>query len=126
MAEIITLGKIDKGPLEKVFGKMKTDEVVITGERLKHIKTRHPEDFGLFEKYGAESIAFPDIIISDGKHDGTVFMVKRLPETNLNVIVRLVLKDDNKPKNSVMTFYRIRERNLKKLMERNAILYKAV
>ena len=28
--------------------------------------------------------------------------------------------DSNKLKNSVMTFYRIRERNLKKLMEKNA------
>lgn len=26
-------------------------------------------------------------------------------------------------KNSVMTFYRIRERNLKKLMEKNRLLY---
>lgn len=46
-------------------------------------------------------------------------MVKKLPETNLNVVVRVVLEtDDNKLKNSVMTFYRIRERNLKKLIEK--------
>ena len=42
------------------------------------------------------------------KHEGTVFMVKRLPDTNLNVVVRVVLEtDDSKLKNSVMTFYRL-------------------
>ena len=52
-------------------------------------------------------------------------MVKRFPETNLNVVVRVVLGTDNKKfKNSVMTFYRIREKNLKKLIEKNGLLYK--
>ena len=52
-------------------------------------------------------------------------MVKRLPDTNLNVVVRVVLDTDKEGlKNSVMTFYRIRERNLKKLIEKNGLLYK--
>lgn len=52
-------------------------------------------------------------------------MVKKLPETNLNVVVRVVLEtDDNNLKNSVMTFYRIRDKNLKKLIEKNRLLYK--
>lgn len=58
------------------------------------------------------------------KHTGTVFAIKRLPETNLNVVVRLVMETDREDrKNSVMTFYRIRERNLKKLMEKKRLLY---
>lgn len=38
----------------------------------------------------------PDFIIKDGKHDGTVFMVKKLQETNLNVVVRVVLETDKR------------------------------
>ena len=53
------------------------------------------------------------------------YLVKKLPETNLNVVVRVVLEtDDNNLKNSVMTFYRIRDKNLKKLIEKNRLLYK--
>ena len=90
-----------------------------------HFKQRHPEDFALFEKYGKESVSQPDLIIKDIKHAGTVFMIKKLPETNLNVVVRVVLETDNKKyKNSVMTFYRIREKNLRKLIEKNELLYK--
>lgn len=52
-------------------------------------------------------------------------MVKKLPYTNLNVVVRVVLETDEIGwKNSVMTFYRIREKNLKKLIKKNTLLYK--
>lgn len=125
VAEIRNLGKINIKVLEKEFGKIQTDEIIVTNERIGHIKERHPEDYKLFEKYGRESVSCPDVIIKDIKHKGTVFMVKKLPETNLNVVVRVVLEtDDCKLKNSVMTFYRIRERNLKKLIEKNGMLYK--
>lgn len=79
----------------------------------------------MFEKYGKDSVENPDFVIKDGKHDGTVFMVKKMQETNLNVVVRVVIETDKEGlKNSVMTFYRIRERNLRKLIDRNSLLYK--
>lgn len=125
MAEIIQLGKINTTPLEKEFGKLKTDEIIITNERIDHIKKRHHEDFLLFEKYGVQTVENPDTIIKDYKNKGTVFMVKKLPDTNLNVVARLVVDDDNENfKNSVMTFYRIRNRNLEKLANKNKTLYK--
>lgn len=125
MAEIIELGKINTQPLEIEFGKLKTDEIVITNERIDHIKNRHPEDFDLFIKYGIQTVENPDIIIKDCKNIGTVFMIKKLPNTNLNVIARLVLDTDDKNlKNSVMTFYRLRNKNLAKLKNKNKTLYK--
>ncbi|MDO4469610.1 MAG: PBECR2 nuclease fold domain-containing protein [Bacillota bacterium] len=125
MSEIRNLGKINTKILEKEFGKIQTDEIIVTNERIDHIKERHPEDYNLFEKYGKESVSSLDLIIKDVKNKSTVFMIKKLPETNLNVVVRVVFETDNsKWKNSVMTFYRIRERNLKKLIEKNGVLYK--
>lgn len=125
MFKIQVLGKIDIKLLEKEYGKILTDEIIVTNERISHIKERHPEDYSLFEKYGRESVTSPDLIIKDVKHCGTVFMIKKLPETNLNVVVRVVLEtDDSNLKNSIMTFYRIRNKNLKKLIEKNRLLYK--
>ncbi len=125
VAEIIKLGNINTQPLEKEFGKLHTDEIVITDERIKHIKLRHPLDYSLFEEYGVQTVSNPDIIIKDCKNEGTVFMVKRLKDTNLNVVIRLVLEQDDKNlKNSVMTFYRIRHKNLIKLEKKNKTLYK--
>lgn len=132
VAVIRSLGNIKEDIIVKEFGKIQTDEIIVTEERENHIKERHPEDFELFKKYGDEAVTDPDYIIRDGKHEGTVFMVMKLPNTNLNVVVRIALESDGSGlKNSVMTFYRIRERNLKKLIEKNtallgkdAVLYK--
>lgn len=123
MALILSLGKIDLSLLKDEFGKIQTDEIIITEERINHIKMRHPEDYSLFNIYGAICVKDPDYIIKDGKHDGTIFMVKKLEDTNLNVVVRIALEtDDNGIMNSVMTFYRIRERNLIKLIRKNSSL----
>ena len=123
MALILSLGKIDLSLLKDEFGKIQTDEIIITEERINHIKMRHPEDYSLFNIYGAICVKDPDYIIKDGKHDGTILMVKKLEDTNLNVVVRIALETDDKGiMNSVMTFYRIRERNLIKLIRKNSSL----
>lgn len=122
--EMTVLGSLDPTPLTSTFGQLQTTEVIVTNERIAHIKERHPEDYLLFEQYGREAILWPDMLIQDSKHAGTVFVIKKLPDSNLNVVLRLVLDtDDPNFKNSVMTFYRLRERNLKKLLEKNPLLY---
>ncbi|MDD6492418.1 MAG: hypothetical protein PUG54_09445 [Firmicutes bacterium] len=119
-----SLGKINLSILNNHFENLMTDETIITKERIQHIKNNHPEDIELFEKYGKLSVENPDLIIQDLKHERTVFMIKQLPDTNLNVVVRLVLQGENESlKNSVMTFYRIREKNLKKLIDKHELLY---
>lgn len=119
-----TLGKLKTDYLEKRFGKLQTNELIIMDERLEHIRERHPEDAALFEQYGAEAALDPDQVLVDEKHAGTVFMVKHLPGTNLNVVTRLALDiDDTGRKNSIMTFYRIRDRNLQKLINKSEVLY---
>lgn len=119
------LGKIDINSLIQTFGEIQTDEVIVTDERRRHIIERHPQDYKLFLEYGVFAVTNPDYIIKDGKCDGTIFMIKRLIDTNINVVVRVALSTDKKGlKNSVMTSYRLRDRNLKRMMEKNEILYK--
>ena len=119
------LGVLDISLLEGEFGKIVTDEIIITQERIEHIKNHHPEDCNIFVQYAKEAVQKPDIIIKDSKNKGTAFMIKRLNNTNLNVVVRVVLQTDNSEyKNSVMTFYRIRDKNLEKLIKKNKIIYK--
>ncbi len=119
------LGKINLKPLIDAFGEIQTDEIVITTERIEHILERHQDDYDLFLQYAASTVTHPDVIIKDNKNIGTVFMVKKLSETNINVVVRVALNTDkNGLKNSIMTFYRLRDKNLKKLIEKNEVLYK--
>ena len=125
MAGLRVLGRIDERALKKEFGDLRTEEVIVTEERIKHIQERHSQDVTLFELYGKETVSEPDLIIKDGKNKGTVFMIKYLPDCNINVVVRLVLEtEDEGLKNSVMTFYRIRTRNLEKLLKKNKVIYR--
>ena len=43
---IRSLGNIMIDVIEKEFGKIQTDEVIVTTERELHIKARHPKDYG--------------------------------------------------------------------------------
>ena len=45
MTEIQSLGNIDIQVLTKEFVKIQTDEIIVTNERISHIKERHPEDY---------------------------------------------------------------------------------
>lgn len=119
------VGKINIDLLKKEFGVLKTDKVVLMNEREKHIKTRHLDDYNKYINLIPIILENPDEIIKDSKNFGTVFYIKRLGCDNLNVILRLVIEDDNKKyKNSIMTFYRLRDKNLRRLEERNKIIYK--
>lgn len=125
MAELRILGKLEERALKAEFGALRTTDVIVTEERIKHIRERHPQDVELFELYGTETVAKPDIVIKDMKNEGTVFMIKHLPDYNINVVVRLALKtEDEGLKNSVMTFYRIRAKNLVKLLRKNKEVYR--
>ena len=42
--ELTVLGNLDPSPLISTFGHLQTTEVVVTDERIAHIKERHPED----------------------------------------------------------------------------------
>ena len=125
VTQIFDIGKIDKNIFSGKYGDIQTDEVIITSERIEHIKSHHPADYELFEQYGKQCIVNPDMVISDEKNVGTAFLIKQLPDINLNVVLRLVLEnEDSTLKNSVMTFWRIRNKNVKKLIEKNELLYK--
>ena len=112
---------------EKEFGKLSTDEVVLTEERELHIKNRHPQDFAFFNEMAVNTVSNPDIVIKDISNKATIFMIKKIENSNLNVVVKLALADEKSGyKNSVMTAYRLREKNLAKLIKKHnhIILYK--
>lgn len=52
-------------------------------------------------------------------------VIKHINTTNINIILRLAIANDNiHTKNSIMTLYRIRDKNLIKLQEKNKTIYK--
>ena len=61
----LLLGEIESSLLQGYFGELRTKEVVVTEERMEHIRERHPEDVELFALYGKETVLKPDILLVD-------------------------------------------------------------
>ncbi len=116
--------KLNTDYLQDEFGSLATDDLILTDERDEHIKERHTDDYQLFHQCVIDVIRIPDTILKDSKNQNTVFYIKYIEETNLNIVVRLSLEtEESSRKNSIITSYRLGKKNLKRFMKNNKTLY---
>jgi len=102
-----------------------TTDIIITIERIDHINKRHNNDYNNYGSYITEIIASPDYILEDNTPH-TVILLKKIVSENENfaLILRLHTKTDNPNyKNSILTFWKIRQRNYDKLVRNGKILF---
>ena len=57
------VGKLNTEFLEIEFGKLATNELILTDERDEHIKERHVQDYNLFHKCVYDVVNIPDVIL---------------------------------------------------------------
>lgn len=122
----IDIGRIEVIKFKEISNNIITDEVILTSERYNHIMERHKQDFELYFNEFGTVISDPDYILKDFKNKDTAIVIKHIDNTNLNIVLKLAIgKDSIHTKNSIMTCYRIRNKNLQKLKEKNKIVYKS-
>lgn len=122
-----TIARIDKDVYSCVTKNIATDEVIITDERIEHIKSRHPNDYERYLGYLVDMIERPHYIIED-KDPDTAFVLKSFEENRVRF--RLILRlqpvgGEAWRKNSVITFQYIKVGEYKRLLEKKKMLYKA-
>ena len=121
------VGKIDKKIFECVTKDITTDEVVITNERINHIKEGHPEDYEKYCEYIAKMLKKPQYIFESDRKN-TAFVMNTFVENGKNFELILRLKTSQDPenyKNSIITFMKISDRKRKKYLRNKKILYKS-
>ena len=120
------IGKIDIEKYKCITPDITTDEVIITDERIEHIRERHPGDYDRFYSYLPQIVSEPDYIIED-KRPHTAIVLKEIDENGekFRLSLRLVTPEDNQEfKNSILTFLKIREKEWNRLINNKVILYK--
>lgn len=120
------IGKIDINKFRCVIENIQTDEVIITDERIEHIRLRHPNDYERYFEYMKESVENPDYIIEANKPKSALIL-KAFEENSrqIKMILRLVTPDDDSEyKNSIITFMKINEQEWRRLIKNKNILYK--
>ena len=120
------VGQIDLKLFRCVSEDIITTEVIITDERIEHIKARHPNDYENYSQHITSIIEDPDYIIEDNNPDSAI-LLKEITEGNerFQLVIRLsTSKNDSEWKNSVITFLKISERTWNKYLRNKKILYK--
>ena len=126
VADVHVVGKIDRDIYKCITEDIVTDEVIITDERIGHIKERHPNDYERFYSYIPEIISHPDFIIKANKPN-TGVILKEIEEhgEKFRLVLRIKVQGDPEEyKNSIMTFWHIGETTWKKNLKNKKILYK--
>ena len=121
------IGRIDITKYKCVTHDIQTDEVIITDERIQHIKERHPDDFEKYCMYMREIIESPEYIIEANKVN-TALILKSFSdgEKEFKTVLRLVTSADNENfKNSIITFMKINQKEWNRLIKNKNILYKS-
>ena len=119
------IGKIDKNKIGIYSRKIITDDVVLADERKLHIYEEHTKDFEIIMNNIDRVVLNPREVLVDLKNKDTLFLIDKLDKNNLNVVVKLNTTNSREhPKNSIMTAWIVRNRNLQKLREKNKTIYK--
>ena len=121
------VGNLDIKKYHVVTDQIRTDEVIITDERIQHIKDRHPNDFERYAQYITRIVENPDYILEANKPN-TAFLLKEFLEDGerFQLIVRLAVEGDAPGyKNSVITFLKVEEKRYRRYLRTKKILYKS-
>lgn len=121
------VGKIDIEIYNCITKDITTDEVIITDERIQHIKEHYPNNYEQYYSYMRSIIENPEYIIEANKPN-TALILKSFSNGNetFKTVLRLITSSDNsKFKNSIITFMKINEKEWNRLLKNKKILYKS-
>ena len=120
------IGKIDKNIYKCISDNIRTDEVVITDERIAHIVERRGQEF--YDKYKdrfVDIIQDPDYIFADKVNTALVCKEFKEDDKFVNVVLRVVILTDNPDyKNSIITAIGESNKRFAQRLRNNEPLYK--
>lgn len=125
-SDVQAVGHINIDIYRCVTNDITTDEVVITSERIEHIKERHPNDYERYFGFITKIVEEPDYILEANKPDSALIL-KSFVENgkNYKIILRLkTSKDPDEFKNSIISFQKVEDRRYERYTRSEKILYK--
>ena len=125
--EVYKIGKSDREIYKCITEDIRTDEVIITDERIEHIRERRGDEF--YARYSSlfdEILRTPDYIFRE-KREHTALVCKRIVEDEkyVNLVLRIAIETDNPEyKNSIITAIGESEKRFAQRLRNNIVLYK--
>lgn len=113
------VGRINRDIYKCITDDIATDEVIITDERIAHIKERHPNDYERYYRYLREIVTHPQYIVETNK-PYTALILKEFAdeEEQFKTVLRLTTSHDNPEfKNSIITFMKINDKEWRRILK---------
>ena len=124
--EVHIVGKLDRNIYKCITEDIVTDDVIITEKQIQHIKDSYPNDYERFSEYFSEILQSPNYIVEANKPN-TGVILKRIEENDdvFKTVLRIATSADNERcKNSILTFMKIDVKEWNRLLRNKKILYK--
>ena len=121
------VGRLDREIFKVVTEDIQTDEVIITEERIDHIKKKHPYNFEEIQPFLGMALIAPDYILEDDENNKTGLVLKDISEHGLKfkVVIRLhTSSDPHEYKNSIISAWKISNSRWENYIKNKIILYK--
>ena len=127
VTDVHIVGKIDIEKFKCITEDIITDEVIITDERIQHIKDRHPNDYEKYCNYMTQIVEDPEYIVEANRPKSALILKSFTDgEEVFKTVLRLLTSsDDRNFKNSIITFMKINEKEWKRMLRNKKILYKS-
>lgn len=129
VSEVFENWYIDIETFKCITNDITTDEVIITEERIQHIKERYNNDFFEIQPYIQDILSMPDYILADSKRENTGLILKQITENNglkVQVVLRVHTSKDRKGlKNSIISAWKISDSRWNNYLRNKKILYKS-
>lgn len=116
---------LDIGIYQCITPDIPTAEVILTDERIRHIRDHHPGHFEEIEPFLREAVEHPDYILKDAPHTGLILKRVEENEIRMQIVLRVHTSTDFPGfKNSILSAWKIREKEWRRLLRSKVILYK--
>lgn len=103
-----------------------TSEVIITDERIRHIKDHHPGHFETIKPFLKSVIDAPNYILADAPNTGLLLKLIEEDGLRIQMVLRLHTSTDSPEfKNSIISAWKISEIRWKNYLRNKKILYKS-
>ena len=124
--DVHVIGKINRDIYKCITDDIVTDDVIITDERIVHIKERHSADYEEVLGFIPQVLEDPDYIMQD-ERPFTGLVIKSIVEDreHIQIVLRIQTSSDEIGfKNSVISCWKISDKRLHNYLRNKQIIYK--
>lgn len=120
-----TICELDKEIYKCVTPDITAAEVIITDERIQHIKRRHPGHYEEVEPFLRAAIEDPDYILEDAAHTGLILKAVACGDLRVQLVLRIHTPTDSPGfKNSILSAWKISASRWNNYLRNKNVLYK--